>query len=80
VFFPFGSFLTAVIGFILLGISITRAKVFPSYVAILLIVSSVIEIIGVFVNGVTAAAVILLLIALTMGTALGVIGLKLRSS
>ncbi|ETI68352.1 hypothetical protein [Neobacillus vireti] len=80
VLFPFGAFFFGLIGFILLGTSIIRAKVFPTYVAILLIISSVIEVSGIFIDGATASAVILVLIALTMGIALGVIGLRLKSN
>ncbi|QJD85953.1 hypothetical protein [Cohnella herbarum] len=77
--FPLGSFLLCLIGAILFGIAILRAKVFPVYIAALFMASPILYLMSSFVGNDTAGAIFNLLTAVSLGIALGKVGVSLAT-
>lgn len=77
--FPLGSFLLCLIGAILFGIAIIRAKVFPVYVGVLFMASPILYVMSSIVGNDTASAIFNLLTAVSLGIALGKVGVSLAT-
>ncbi|MBS4201600.1 hypothetical protein KHA93_18465 [Bacillus sp. FJAT-49732] len=74
-FFAFGGSLLFLIGFILLGIASIRAKVYPSYVGVLLIIFPVLGV----TDFIMSSNIINLLGSICLAIAFGVVGVNLAS-
>ncbi|TVY03311.1 hypothetical protein [Cohnella terricola] len=74
--FPLGSFLFGLIGAVLLCIAVIRAKVYPSYVGILLLLSGVLDLSNIFATD-TVASIIGLISQGSLLLAFSTAGIKL---
>jgi len=77
--FPLGSFLLCLIGAILFGIAIIRAKVFQVYVGVLFMASPILYVMSSFVGNDTTGAIFNLLTAVSLGIAFGKVGVSLAT-
>jgi len=74
-FFAFGGTLFALIGFILLGIASIQAKIYPTYVGVLLIIFPLLAV----ADFITSLAIISLIGSLILAIPVGVVGSRLAS-
>lgn len=77
--YPFGSFFLCIVGAVLFGIAVVRAKVFPSYVGVLFAISPIFHTSEMFSNNDTVFAILDLLAAVSLGAALATVGSNLLS-
>ncbi|BBI33357.1 hypothetical protein [Cohnella abietis] len=77
--YPFGSFFLCIIGAILFGIAIIRAKVFPAYIGVMFAISPLLHTSEMFVTNDTSFAVLDLLSVVSLAVALIAIGSNLVS-
>lgn len=77
--YPFGSFFLSIIGAVLFGIAVIRAKVFPAYVGVLFAISPIFHTSEMFVNNDIGFAVLDLLSVVSLGVALIRVGSSLIS-
>ncbi|MBS4201199.1 hypothetical protein KHA93_16295 [Bacillus sp. FJAT-49732] len=77
--FPLGGMLLCLIGFILLGSAVIRAKVYPTFVGVMIIVSALLDIAQIAFQDGTSFAIVNLLFAISIALALASVGKSLAS-